>query len=109
VSSFFQDNALSPESLHSNGSAIPVGSSPMVQTFTYASRPAGAGLPFHLLASAGTAAAATGPPLMAGGQPPSWIPTSGGAYIIQSPTANPMEMYPISSPGEAEPVPILSY
>ena len=74
----------------------------MVQTFTYTSRPSGAGLPYHLLAGGGgAAAAATGPPLMAGaGQPPSWIPTSGGTYIIQSPTANPMEMYPISSPGE---------
>jgi hypothetical protein len=74
----------------------------MVQTFTYTSRPSGAGLPYQLLASGGgAAAAATGPPLMAGpGQPPSWIPTSGGAYIIQSPTANPMEMYPISSPGK---------
>ncbi len=93
---------MSPESLHSNGSAVAVGSSPMVQTFTYTSRPAGAGLPYHLLAGNGgaAAAAATGPPLMAGGQPPAWIPTSGGAYIIQSPTANPMEMYPISSPGE---------
>lgn len=99
------DNALSPESMHSNGSALPVGSSPLVQTYTYTSRPAAAaGLPYHLLAAGGSggAAAATGSPLMAarvgGGQPPSWIPTSGGgAYIIQSPTGNPLEMYPISS------------
>lgn len=96
------DNALSPESLHSNGSAVAVGSSPVIQTFTYTSRPAGpGGLPYHLLATSGgaAAAAATGPPLMAGGQPPAWIPTSGGGtYIIQSPTANTMELYPMSSP-----------
>ena len=98
---FLQDNALSPESLHSNGSAVAVGSSPVVQTFTYTSRPGGAGMPYHLLTGSGgaAAAAATGPPLMAGGQPPAWIPTSGGAYIIQSPTSNTMEMYPMSSPG----------
>ena len=48
----------------------------------------------------GNAAAATGAPLVAGGgQPAAWVPTTGGGFIIQSPTANQMEMIPMSSPG----------
>ena len=64
-----------------------------IQTITYAPRP----IPYVM----GGAAAATGAPLVAGGQPAgaTWVPTSGGGFIIQSPTANPMEIFPMSSPG----------
>jgi len=94
------DNALSPESRHSNGSAIGMGGSPVVQTFTaYAPRP----VPY-IMTSGGarlvSPASATGPPLVAGQQQAAWVPTSGGGYIIQSPTAavNPIEVFPLSSP-----------
>jgi len=87
------DNALSPESRHSNGSAVGLGGTPGVQTITYTPRP----IPF--LVANGNAAAATGAPLVAGGgQPAAWVPTTGGGFIIQSPTANQMEMIPMSSP-----------
>ncbi|XP_023339387.1 protein alan shepard isoform X2 [Eurytemora carolleeae] len=86
------DNALSPESRHSNGSAVGLGGNQGMQTITYAHP-----RPYPFLVQGG-AAAATGAPLVAGGQPTAWVPTSGGGFIIQSPTANPMEMYPISSP-----------
>lgn len=81
------DNTLSPESRHSNGSAV---GNPAMQTITYAPRP----IPF--IVANGGAAAATGAPLLASGQ--AWVPTSGGGFIIQSPTANQMDMYPMSSP-----------
>jgi len=89
------DNALSPESRHSNGSAVGLGGTPGVQTITYTPRP----IPF--LVANGSAAAATGAPLVAGGapgQPAAWVPTTAGGFIIQSPTANQMEMIPMSSP-----------
>ena len=98
-----QDNALSPESRHSNGSAIGMGGSPVVQAFVpYAPR----SVPYIMQTPNGarlvSPASATGPPLVAGQQPAAaWVPTSGGAYIIQSPTGpNPIEVFPISSPGE---------
>ena len=84
---------MSPESRHSNGSAVGLGGNQGMQTITYAHP-----RPYPFLVQGG-AAAATGAPLVAGGQPTAWVPTSGGGFIIQSPTANSMEMYPISSPG----------
>jgi len=86
------DNALSPESRHSNGSAVGLtGNS--VPGLTYAPRH----MPF--LVTTGGAAAAAGAPLVAGGaQPTAWVPTSGGGFIIQSANPNPMEVYPMSSP-----------
>lgn len=97
------DHALSPESRHSNGSSLGMGSSPVVQTFAaYTPRP----VPY-LVAGGGarlvSPASATGPPLVAGGQGAAWVPTSGGGgYIIQSPTqnVNPIEVFPIASPGD---------
>lgn len=92
------DNALSPESRHSNGSAMGMGGSPVVQQLSYPPRP------WVITSPVGqrlvSPAAATGPPLVAGGGPTAWVPTSGGGYIIQSPTAtiNPLEVFPISSP-----------
>ena len=64
-----------------------------MQTIAYNPRP----LPF--LVAGGGAAAATGAPLVAGGHPGHWVPTTGGGFIIQSPNANHMEMYPMTSPG----------
>jgi len=93
------DNALSPESRHSNGSAVGVGSSPVLQQVPgYAPRP------WVITSPVGqrlvSPASATGPPLMAGQGPTAWVPTSVGGYILQSPTAaiNPLEVFPISSP-----------
>ena len=64
-----------------------------MQTITYAPRP------FPFIVTNGGAAAATGAPLVAaGGQ--AWVPTSGGGFIIQSPTASQMDVYPVSSPGK---------
>ena len=83
---------MSPESRHSNGSAVGMSGNSM-QTITYAPRH----MPF--LVTTGGAAAATGAPLVAGGQPTAWVPTSGGGFIIQSPNPNPMEVFPMSSPG----------
>jgi len=101
------DNALSPESRHSNGSAIGMGGSPVVQTFTaFAPRPAVQPLQGgYALVAGGTRlvspAAATGSPLVAGAAGQAWVPTSGGGYFIQSPSGqsvNPIEVYPLSSP-----------
>jgi len=88
------DNALSPECRQSNGSAAVGigGGTPGVQTITYAPRP------YPYVVTNGGAAAATGAPLVAGAQPAAWVPTTGGGFIIQSPTANQIEMFPISSP-----------
>ena len=51
-------------------------------------------------------ASATGPPLVAGQHGPgaTWIPTSSGSYIIQSPTApiNPNEVFHLSPSGKNE-------
>jgi len=95
------DNALSPESRHSNGSAIGLGGSPVVQTFVpYAPR----SVPYIMQTPGGarlvSPASATGPPLVAGQQGAAWVPTTGGGgYIIQSPTAqNPIEVFPLNSP-----------
>jgi len=97
------DHALSPESRHSNGSSLGMGSSPVVQTFAaYTPRP----LPYIVTGGGArlvSPASATGPPLVAGGQGAAWVPTSGGGgYIIQSPTqtVNPIEVFPIASPGD---------
>jgi len=103
------DNALSPESRHSNGSAIGLGGSPVVQTFTaYTPRPAVQPLQGgYALVAGGTRlvspAAATGPPLVAGAGGQAWVPTTGGGYIIQSPTgqsgpSHPIEVFPLGSP-----------
>lgn len=92
------DNALSPESRHSNGSAMGVGGSPVVQQLHYPPRP------WVITSPVGqrlvSPASATGPPLMAGTAGTAWVPTTGGGYIIQSPTntINPLEVFPISSP-----------
>lgn len=94
------DQALSPESRHSNGSALGLGTSPVVQTFgPYPPRP----LPYVMTSGGArlvSPQAATGPPLVAG-QGTAWVPTSGGGgYIIQSPTqsVNPIEVFPVASP-----------
>ena len=92
-----QENALSPELRHSNGSAIGLAGSPVVASF-----PAGyrATLPGYVVTSGPTGqrmvspASATGPPLVAGQHP-------AAGYILQSPTntINPLEVFPLSSPG----------
>ena len=102
-----QENALSPESRHSNGSAIGLGAngSPVV-SFAYGGpavpRMAGPGYvmtPSRMMSPA----SATGPPLVAGGPggATAWVPTSSGSYIIQSPTApmNPIEVFQLSPSG----------
>lgn len=96
------DQALSPESRHSNGSGLGLGTSPVVhQAFAaYPPRP----LPYVMTSSGArlvSPASATGPPLVAG-QGAAWVPTSGGGgYIIQSPSqpVNPIEVFPVASPG----------
>ena len=105
-----QENALSPESRHSNGSAIGLGAngSPVV-SFGYAGGAgAGRGLGGHggyvmTQSRMMSPASATGPPLVAGaGQPgAAWVPTSTGSYILQSPTApmNPIEVFQLSPSG----------
>ena len=79
-----------------------MGGSPVVQTFVpYAPR----SVPYIMQTPSGarlvSPASATGPPLVAGQQQAAWGPTTGGGgYIIQSPTApNPIEVFPLSSPG----------
>jgi len=91
------DHALSPESRHSNGSGLGLGTSPVVQTFAaYPPRP----VPFVMTSGGArlvSPASATGTPLVAG-QGTAWVPTSGGGgYIIQSPTqsVNPIEVFPV--------------
>lgn len=99
------DQALSPESRHSNGSGLCLGSSPVVQAFGgYPPRPGP-----YVMTSGGarlvSPASATGPPLVAG-QGAAWVPTSGGGgYIIQSPTqpVNPIEVFPVASPAGGDP------
>lgn len=97
------ETALSPESRHSNGSAIGLAGSPVVQSFGYGPGPGRAGgLPGYVMAQSRmmSPASATGPPLVAGQPATAWVPTSAGGYIIQSPTAaiNPIEVFPLSSP-----------
>ena len=103
-----QDNALSPESRHSNGSAIGLGAngSPVV-SFAYGGpgpRMAGPGYTVMTPSRMMSPASATGPPLVAGGPggAAAWVPTSSGSYIIQSPTApmNPIEVFQLSPSGE---------
>ena len=70
-----------------------------MQTLTYPPRP----IPFVVAngaaaAAAANAGAATGVPFVAGNPGTTYVPTSGGGFIL-SPTANQMEMFPISSPG----------
>lgn len=93
------ENALSPESRHSNGSAIGVAGSPVVNSFGYHGP---ARLPGYMMTQSRmmSPASATGPPLVAGQPGTAWVPTSGGGYIIQSPTQtiNPIEVFPLSSP-----------
>ena len=93
------ENALSPESRHSNGSAIGVAGSPVVPSFGYGP----ARLPGYMMTQSRmmSPASATGPPLVAGQPGTAWVPTSAGGYIIQSPTQtiNPIEVFPLSSPG----------
>jgi len=97
------DNALSPESRHSNGSAhapMGMGGSPVVAPMPYPPRQ----MPYVITSPVGqrlvSPAAATGTPLVAGNAHTAWVPTTGGGYIIQSPNAaiNPLEVFPISSP-----------
>ena len=100
------ETALSPESRHSNGSAIGLAGSPVVQSFGYGPGPGRAGgLPGYVMAQSRmmSPASATGPPLVAGQPATAWVPTSAGGYIIQSPTAaiNPIEVFPLSSPGRS--------
>ena len=103
----FQENALSPESRHSNGSAIGLGAngSPVV-SFAYGgpgTRMPGPGYTVMTPSRMMSPASATGPPLMAGGPGGAWVPTSSGSYIIQSPTApmNPIEVFQLSPSGES--------
>jgi len=115
------ENALSPELRHSNGSAVGLASSPVVQAFTaYAPRPqlqpyaiftGGPGGASRLVSPA---TAATGSPLVAGGGGgATWVPSSAAAavaaanqagYVIQSPQGqhglSPLEVFPLSSPVE---------
>ena len=103
----FQENALSPESRHSNGSAIGLGAngSPVV-SFAYGGpgpRMPGPGYTVMTPSRMMSPASATGPPLVAGGPgATAWVPTSSGSYIIQSPTApmNPIEVFQLSPSGE---------
>jgi len=101
------ENALSPESRHSNGSAIGLGAngSPVVSFGYGGGAGAGRGLGGHggyvmTQSRMMSPASATGPPLVAGaGQPgAAWVPTSTGSYILQSPTApmNPIEVFQLS-------------
>lgn len=79
----FQENALSPDNRHSNGSAIGPG-------FGY--NGAGGqrmGGPSYYPSRLMSPGSATGPPLMAGAGA-GWLPTSSASYIIQSPTGPPM-------------------
>ena len=96
------ENALSPESRHSNGSAIGLAGSPVVQSFGYGPGP-GRGLGGYVMTQSRmmSPASATGSPLVAGQPGTAWVPTSAGGYIIQSPSAaiNPIEVFPLSSPG----------
>ena len=105
-----QENALSPESRHSNGSAIGLGAngSPVVSFGYGGGAGAGRGLGGHggyvmTQSRMMSPASATGPPLVAGaGQPgAAWVPTSTGSYILQSPTApmNPIEVFQLSPSG----------
>lgn len=97
------ENALSPESRHSNGSAIGLGAngSPVV-SFAYGGpgpRMPGPGYTVMTPSRMMSPASATGPPLVAGGPgATAWVPTSSGSYIIQSPTApmNPIEVFQLS-------------
>jgi len=98
------ENALSPESRHSNGSAIGLGAngSPVV-SFAYGgpgARMPGPGYTVMTPSRMMSPASATGPPLVAGGPggATAWVPTSSGSYIIQSPTApmNPIEVFQLS-------------
>lgn len=95
------ENALSPESRHSNGSAIGLAGSPVVQSFGYGPGP-GRGLGGYVMTQSRmmSPASATGSPLVAGQPGTAWVPTSAGGYIIQSPSAaiNPIEVFPLSSP-----------
>merc|ERR1719445_2535342 len=97
------ENALSPESRHSNGSAVGMGAngSPVV-SFAYGGAGPGMRMPGYMMTQSRmmSPASATGPPLVAGQPGTAWVPTSGGGYIIQSPTQtiNPIEVFPLSSP-----------
>merc|ERR1719445_1663899 len=95
------ENALNPESRHSNGSAIGLAGSPVVQSFGYGPGP-GRGLGGYVMTQSRmmSPASATGSPLVAGQPGTAWVPTSAGGYIIQSPTQtiNPIEVFPLSSP-----------
>jgi len=95
------ENALSPESRHSNGSAM----GPAL-SFGYNAGGGGQGSGgrmqhggYRLMSPA----SATGPPLMAGGPGPAWLPTS-SSYILQSPTGpmNPIEVFQLS-PASVDP------
>lgn len=82
------DNALSPESRHSNGSGpLGLAGHPM----SYPPRH------FPFMVTNGGAATAAGVPFMAASGPSSYIPTSAGGFIL-SPTANQMEMFSLTSP-----------
>jgi len=87
------ENALSPESRHSNGSAVGMGAngSPVV-SFAYGGAGPGMRMPGYVMTQSRmmSPASATGPPLVAGQPGAAWIPTSSGSYIIQSPTGPPM-------------------
>jgi len=87
------ENALSPESRHSNGSAVGLAAngSPVV-SFAYGGAGPGMRMPGYVMTQSRmmSPASATGPPLVAGQPGAAWIPTSSGSYIIQSPTGPPM-------------------
>ena len=104
-----QENALSPESRHSNGSAIGLGpnGSPVV-SFAYGGGHGGPRMPGgYMMAQSQrmmSPVSATGQPLVAGQS--GWAAASngsqGGSYIIQSPTAplNPIEVFQLSPSGK---------